>query len=137
MNKKTDAERKTRIVKFRVNKREYEMLKRATAESGLSSMSEYVLNKIIATPIIEISDEDMLPLMKTAESVAETYNTIAIRVNKRNTLYPNDVEDMKNGIQTLVDKLSKFQAILDSFSVTPQTFRAVVDNANKKLKCRR
>ena len=136
MNKKTDAERKTQIVKFRVNKREYEMLKQATAESGLSSMSEYVLNKIIATPIIEVSDDDMLLLMKTAENVAETYNTIAIRVNKRDTLYPNDVEDMKNGIHTLVDKISKFQALLDSFSVTPQTFRAVVDKAHREAKSR-
>jgi hypothetical protein len=78
----------------------------------------------------------MLPLMKTAENVAETYNTIAIRVNKRDTLYPNDVEDMKNGIHTLVDKISKFQALLDSFSVTPQTFRAVVDKAHREAKSR-
>lgn len=134
MNKKNDTDRKNRIVKFRVNKSEYEKLKQATAESGLSSMSEYILTKIIVTPIIEVSDDEMLPLLKTADSLAEMYNTLAIRVNQKGDLYPNDIEDMKNGIHTIVDKLSKFQALLDSFSVTPQTFRAVVDKAHRDAK---
>lgn len=132
MNKKTDAERKTKVLKFRVNKREYEKLKQATAESGLSSMSEYILTKIIATPIIEVSDDEMLPLMKTADSLAEMYNTLAIRVNQKGDLYPNDIKDMKNGIHTLVDKISSLIGQLFCHSADFQSCRGQCTSGSEK-----
>lgn len=134
MNKKTDAERKTQIVKFRVNKREYEMLKRATAESGLSSMSEYVLNKIIATPIIEVSDDDWQPIQQTLKNVSERINTIAVRFHKKGEIYPSDLADIKSGVYEIVDGFADFLALMETLAVTPQTFRTVVDNAHREAK---
>ena len=56
MNVKPEEERKTMRMKLKLNSKEYEKLKRYTQESGLRSMSEYIFNSIIATPIIEITD---------------------------------------------------------------------------------
>lgn len=58
MNVKPDEERKTIRMKLKLNSKEYEKLKRYTQESGLRSMSQYMLNSIIATPIIEITGEE-------------------------------------------------------------------------------
>ena len=134
MNKKNDTDRKNRIVKFRVNKSEYEKLKRHTAESGLSSMSEYVLNKIIATPMIEVSGDDLFTIMQTLKNVSERINTIAIRLNKKGEIYPNDIADMKNGVNEIISDFAAFKKVLDSLAVTPQTFRVVVDNAHREAK---
>lgn len=134
MNKKNDTERKTKVVKFRVNKHEYEKLKRATAESGLSSMSEYALNKIIATPMIDVSDDDLHSIRQTLKNVSERINTIAIRLNKKGEIYPNDIADMKDGMNEIISGFADFQKVLDSLAVTPQTFRAVVDKAHREAK---
>ncbi len=61
MNVKSDKERKTKVLKIRLNDREYAKLKQYTEESGLRSMSEYIFNSIIATPIIELTDEELAP----------------------------------------------------------------------------
>ena len=49
MNVKPDDERKTMRMKLKLNSKEYDKLKRYTQESGLRSMSQYMLNSIIAT----------------------------------------------------------------------------------------
>ena len=134
MNKKNDTGRKNRIVKFRVNKSEYARLKQNTAESGLSSMSEYVLNKIIATPIIEVSDEDMLPIRQTLKNVSERINTITVRFHKKGEIYPSDIDDIKNGVSAIINSHADFLALMETLAVTPQTFRAVVDKAHREAK---
>lgn len=55
MNVKPNEERKTMRMKLKLNSKKYEKLKRYTQESRLRSMSQYMLNPIIAIPIIEIT----------------------------------------------------------------------------------
>lgn len=55
MNVKSDEERKSKVLKVRLNDKEFAKLKQYTEESGLRSMSEYIFNSIIATPIIELT----------------------------------------------------------------------------------
>ena len=51
MNVKSDEERKSKVLKVRLNDKEFAKLKQYTEESGLRSMSEYIFNSILATPI--------------------------------------------------------------------------------------
>lgn len=44
------------MLKIRLNDREFAKLKKYTEESGLRSMSEYIYNSILATPIIELGE---------------------------------------------------------------------------------
>ncbi|MBR1751603.1 MAG: hypothetical protein IJ740_12145, partial [Ruminococcus sp.] len=74
MNVKTDEERKTMRMKLKLNSKEYEKLKRCTEESGLRSMSQYMLNSIIATPIIEITDEELAPIKARVNEISESIN---------------------------------------------------------------
>ena len=81
MNVKTDDERKTMRMKLKLNSKEYKKLKRYTEESGLCSMSQYMLNSIIATPIIDITDEELAPIKARVNEISDSINAIAIRVN--------------------------------------------------------
>ena len=134
MNVKTDDERKTMRMKLRLNSKEYEKLKRYTEESGLRSMSQYIINSIIATPIIELTDEELAPAKARLNEIAESINSIAIRVNQTNKIYPEDIEEIRQGVGEISATLAEYRAKLESLAVTPQTFRAIVDKAHKDVK---
>ena len=72
---------------------EFAKLKQYTEESGLRSMSEYIYNSILATPIIELTDEELAPDMARFKVIADRINSIAIQVNQTGNVYP---EDMRN-----------------------------------------
>ena len=134
MNVKTDDERKTMRMKLKLNSKEYEKLKRYTEESGLRSMSQYMLNSIIATPIIEITDEELAPIKARVDEISDSINSIAIRVNQTNKIYPEDMEEIRQGVAEISAMLAEYRAKLESLAVTPQTFRAIVDKAHKDVK---
>ena len=134
MNVKTDDERKTMRMKLKLNSTEYEKLKRYTAESGLRSMSQYMLNSIIATPIIEITDEELAPIKARVNEISDSINSIAIRVNQTGKIYHEDMEEIRQGIEEISAMLSEYQEKLESLAVTPQTFRAIVDKAHEDVK---
>lgn len=46
MNVKSDEERKSKVLKVRLNDKEFAKLKQYTEESGLRSMSEYIFNSM-------------------------------------------------------------------------------------------
>ena len=134
MNVKTDEERKTMRMKLKLNSKEYEKLKRYTEESGLCSMSQYMLNSIIATPIIEIMDEELAPVKARVNEIAESINSIAIRVNQINKIYPEDMQEIRQGVTEISAMLAEYRSKLESLAVTPQTFRAIVDKAHEDVK---
>ena len=134
MNVKPEEERKTMRMKLKLNSKEYEMLKQYTEESGLRSMSQYMLNSIIATPIIEFTDEELAPDKARLKEISDSINAIAIRVNQTGKIYPEDMEEIRQGVEEISARLAEYQEKLESFAVTPQTFRAIVDKAHKDVR---
>ena len=134
MNVKSDEERKTVRMKLKLNSKEYEKLKRYTQESGLRSMSQYMLNSIIATPIIVITDEELAPIKARVNEISDSINAIAIRVNQTGKIYHEDMQEIRQGVTEISAMLAEYRAKLESFAVTPQTFRAIVDKAHQDVK---
>ena len=134
MNVKPEEERKTMRMKLKLNSKEYEKLKRYTQESGLRSMSEYIFNSIIATPIIEITDEELAPIKARLKEISDRINSIAIQVNQTGNIYPEDMQEIKKGLSEIQSKLTEYQAKLERFAVTPQTFRAIVEKAHEDVR---
>lgn len=134
MNVKSDEERKSKVLKVRLNNKEFAKLKQYTEESGLRSMSEYIYNSILATPIIELTDEELAPDMARFKVIADRINSIAIQVNQTGNVYPEDMQEIRQGVDEISARLAEYQAKLERFSVTPQTFRAIVDKAHKDVK---
>ena len=134
MNVKSDDERKSKVLKVRLNDKEFAKLKQYTEESGLRSMSEYIYNSILATPIIELTDEELAPEKARLKEISDRINSIAIQVNQTGNIYPEDMQKIKKGLAEIQSKLAEYQAKLERFAVTPQTFRAIVDKAHKEVK---
>ena len=97
-------------------------------------MSQYMLNSIIATPIIEITDEELAPDKARLKEISDRINAIAIRVNQTGKIYPEDLQEIGQGLAEIQSKLAEYQEKLESLAVTPQTFRAIVDKAHKDVK---
>ena len=134
MNVKSDDERKSKVMKIRLNDKEFAKLKQYTEESGLRSMSEYIFNSILATPIIELTDEELAPEKARFKEIADRINSIAIQVNQTGNIYPEDMQEIKKGLAEIQSKLAEYQAKLERFAVTPQTFRAIVDKAHEDVR---
>jgi len=134
MNVKPDEERKTMRMKLKLNSKEYDKLKRCTQESGLRSMSQYMLDSIIATPIIEITDEELAPEKARFKEITDRINSIAIQVNQTGNIYPEDMQEIRQGVEEISARLAEYQAKLERFAVTPQIFRAIVNKAHKDVK---
>ena len=134
MNVKPEEERKTMRMKLKLNSKEYEKLKRYTEESGLRSMSQYMLNSIITTPIIEITDEELAPIKARVNEISDSINSIAIRVNQTGKIYHEDMEEIRQGVEEISGMLAEYRAKMESLAVTPQTFRAIVDKAHKDVR---
>ena len=134
MNVKSDEERKSRVMKIRLNDKEFAKLKQYTEESGLRSMSEYIYNSILATPIIELTDEELAPEKARFKEIADRINSIAIQVNQTGNIYPEDMQEIRQGVEEISARLAEYQAKLERFAVTPQTFRAIVDKAHEDVR---
>ena len=134
MNVKSDEERKSKVLKVRLNDKEFAKLKQYTEESGLRSMSEYIFNSIIATPIIELTDEELAPEKARFKEIADRINSIAIRVNQTGKIYPEDLQEIRQGLDEIQSILTEYQAKLERFAVTPQTFKAIVDKAHEDVR---
>ena len=134
MNVKSDEERKSKVLKVRLNDKEFAKLKQYTEESGLRSMSQYIYNSIIATPIIELTDEELAPDKTRLKEISDRINSIAVRVNQTGKIYPEDMEEIRQGVEEISARLAEYQAKLERFAVTPQTFRAIVDNAHEDVR---
>ena len=134
MNVKSDDERKSKVLKIRLNDREFAKLKQYTEESGLRSMSQYMLNSIIATPIIELTDEELAPEKARLKEISDSINSIAIRVNQTGKIYTEDLQEIRQGIAEIQNKLAEYQEKLKSLAVTPQTFKTIVDKAHEDVR---
>ena len=134
MNVKSDDERKSKVMKIRLNDKEFAKLKQYTEESSLRSMSEYIFNSILATPIIELTDEELAPEKARLKEISDRINSIAIQVNQTGNIYPEDMQEIRQGVEEISATLAEYQAKLERFAVTPQTFRTIVDKAHEDMR---
>jgi len=134
MNVISDEERKPKVMKIRLNDREFAKLKQYTEESGLRSMSKYIYNSILAMPIIELTDEELAPEKARFKEIADRINSIAIQVNQTGNIYPEDMQEIRQGVEEIFARLAEYQAKLERFAVTPQTFKAIVDKAHEDVR---
>ena len=134
MNVKSDEERKSKVLKVRLNDSEFAKLKKYTEKSGLRSMSQYMLNSIIATPIIELTDEELAPDKAGLKKISDRIYSIAIQVNQTGNIYPEDLREIRQGLTEIQNKLAEYQEKLESLAVTPQTFKTIVDKAHEDVR---
>ena len=95
------------MLKVCLNDKEFAKLKQYTEESGLRSMSEYIFNSILATPIIELTDEELAPEKARFKEIADRINSIAIQVNQTGNIYPEDMQEIRQGVEEISARLAR------------------------------
>ena len=68
------------------------------------------------------------------KEIADRINSIAIQVNQTGNIYPEDMQEIRQGVEEISARLAEYQAKLERFAVTPQTFRAIVDKAHENVR---
>ena len=106
MNVKSDEERKSKVLKVRLNDKDF----------------------------AKLTDEELAPDKARFKEIADRINSIAIQVNQTGNIYPEDMQEIRQGVEEISAKLAEYQSKLERFAVTPQTFRAIVDKAHEDVK---
>ena len=78
-------------------------------------MSEYIFNSILATHIIELTDEELAPDKARLKEISDRINSIAIQVNQTGKIYPEDLREIRQGLTEIQNKLAEYQAKLERF----------------------
>ena len=85
-------------------------------------------------PVVPDSHVTVIRAKTRVNEISDSINCIAIRVNQTGKIYHEDMEVIRQGIAEISDMLAEYQAKLESFAVTPQTFRAIVDKAHEDVR---
>ena len=80
------------------------------------------------------SDEELTPDMARFKVIADRINSIAIQVNQTGNIYSEDMQEIRQGVEEISARLAEYQAKLERFAVTPQTFRAIVNKAHEDVR---
>jgi len=76
----------------------------------------------------------LAPEKARLKKISDRINSIAIQVNQTGNIYPEDMQEIRQGVEEISARLAEYQAKLERFAVTPQTFRAIVDKAHEDVK---
>ncbi|WP_294491021.1 hypothetical protein [uncultured Ruminococcus sp.] len=89
---------------------------------------------VATVDIIELTDEELAPEKARFKEIADRINSISIQVNQTGNIYPEDMQEIRQRVEEISARLAEYQAKLERFAVTPQTFRTIVDKAHEDVR---
>ena len=103
-------------IKFFVNDKEYELIRKKMAQMGTDNMSAYIRKMIIDSYVINLDMPELRELTLKMKSISNSENQIAKRVNSTGNIYEADIEEIKKnqeeiyeGIRKILTSLSKIK----------------------------
>ncbi|MBQ8928551.1 MAG: plasmid mobilization relaxosome protein MobC [Oscillospiraceae bacterium] len=105
-----DENKRDLYLKVRVSQAEMDTIKKKFANSGMSSLSEFVRAMIFEGYIVHIDGDEMKRLNVLANNIANNINQIAHRANVTNKVYKEDIEDIKRLADQLIQPLLFLQS---------------------------
>ena len=100
------------IEKFRVSKEEAKLIENKFRNSGYKSKSDFFRIMIFQGQIIKVSDEYLSDFRRKFTSVSNNINQIALRLNASGNIYPEDIAEIKNGVNEIWQQLRFFRSLL-------------------------
>ncbi len=103
-------------IKFFVNDKEYELIRKKMAQMGTDNMSAYIRKMVIDGYVVKLDMPELRDLTLRMKSISNSENQIAKRVNSTGNLYEADIEEIKKnqeeiyeGIRKILTSLSKIE----------------------------
>lgn len=106
------SENRTVYIKCRVTPEEYDYILQKMKCAGCSTMSTYLRKMAISGLIVRYDSQLFLDLQRRLHSVANNINQIAIRVNQSDSLYQDDLLELKKKVNEIWRTLRSIQSTL-------------------------
>ena len=88
-------------MQIRLTQKEYEAIDRKFRNSGLRSRSEFIRAMIFEGYIVQMDGNELRGIYKLANSIANSINQIAVRVNSTSRVYDDDIRQIKDDLYRL------------------------------------
>ena len=103
-------------IKFFVNDKEYDLIKKKMAQMGTDNMSAYIRKMVIDGYVVILELPELRELTSKMKRIANSENQIAKRLNATGNIYEADIEEIKKnqeeiyeGIRQILFSLSKIK----------------------------
>ena len=103
-------------IKFFVNDKEYELIRKKMEQMGTDNMSAYLRKMAINGYVVNLDMPELRELTLRMKSISNSENQIAKRVNSTGNIYETDIEEIKKnqeeiyeGIRKILTSLSKIE----------------------------
>ena len=107
-----ENENRTHVISVRVTKEEYDRILRNFEKSGCLTLSEYLRFVSLTAKIIRYTGDDIKRIRIDFHRIAEQLNEVAKRVNVTGVLYPDDLKEIKEGLEDVWKRLIYIQSCL-------------------------
>lgn len=105
-------DRRNIVIRFKVSQDEYEFIKKKAELSGAKNLSCYLRKMVITGMVINYNDETLNNLKKEIAILGKNVNQIAVRVNKTNQIYSDDIDEIKEKVDEMWQSLISIQSTL-------------------------
>ena len=103
-------------IKFFVNDKEYELIRKKMAQMGTDNMSAYIRKMVIDGYVVNLDMPELRELTSKMKRISNSENQIAKRLNETGNIYEADIEEIKKnheeiyeGIRKILTSLSKIK----------------------------
>ena len=107
-----ENENRTHVISVRVTKEEHDRIIRNFKKSGCLTLSGYLRFVSLTAKIIRYTGDDIKRIRIDFHRIAEQINELAKRVNATGTLYPDDLKEIKEGVDNVWKRLIYIQSCL-------------------------
>lgn len=94
-------------IKIRVTENELARIRERAAASGMN-VSGYIRKCAVDGKIILYETKNLFGLKTTLKAIGKNVNQIAVVVNSTGSVYANDIEDLKNNMQSIEHMLNEY-----------------------------
>ena len=89
------ARKRDKVLKIWVTEEEKEIIKKKMEKVGMTNMGEFVRLCLKYQKLVKIDAEPMLDLTYEINKIGVNINQIAKKVNETNSIYQNDINEIK------------------------------------------
>ena len=107
-----ENENRTHVISVRVTKEEHDRIMRNFEKSGCLTLSGYLRFVSLMATIIRYTGDDIKRIRIDFHRIAEKLNEVAKRVNVTGVLYPDDLKEIKEGLEDVWKRLIYIQSCL-------------------------
>ena len=118
-------------IKFFVNDKEYELIRKKMEQMGTDNMSAYIRKMVIDGYVVKLELPELRELTSKMKRISNSENQIAKRLNETDNIYEADIEEIKKNQEEIYEGIRKiqlrrsvadFEKIVEGFGMFPNKF---------------